>query len=81
MLAQLVFEVTEPPETSDIRMFAALRRDNVVQCVLAPEVESIMAAGFTIPEKFSDCEVYVYVWDKNMKPLMDVQKIDLKKEP
>lgn len=34
-----------------------------------------MSAQFKIDETLADCDIAVYVWDKNMKPLMEVQKI------
>ena len=40
-----------------------------------PEVVD-MTAGFVIAEQFKDCDITVYVWDKDMKPLMDAQKYD-----
>ena len=34
-----------------------------------------MSAVFEIPEDCKDCDIQAYVWDKNMKPLMSVQKV------
>ncbi len=36
-----------------------------------------MSALFEVYEPLADCEIKVFVWDRNMKPLMKVQKVDI----
>lgn len=74
--AKLIFEETTPPDESDIRLIVAYRKDGELMRAEMPKVTD-MTAGFVIPEKYKDCEISVYVWDKNMKPLMRVQKVDI----
>lgn len=73
---RLIFEKTTPPDESDIWLIAAYRKDGELRRVEIPSVTD-MTTSFIIPEKFKDCEIEVYVWDKNMKPLMTVQKADI----
>lgn len=73
--AKLIFEEITPPAENDIWLIVAYRKDGELKRVEMPSVID-MTAGFVIPHKYKDCEISVYVWDKNMKPLMSVQKMN-----
>lgn len=72
--AKLIFEDTTPPKQSDIRLYLAYYRGDRLVRLEAPVIID-MTASFIIPDELQDCDITVYVWDKNMKPLMDVQKV------
>ncbi len=74
--AQLIFEKTEPPKQEDIRIYIAYKKDGLLQGIQIPEVVD-MTAGFVIAEQFRDCDISVYVWDRNMKPLMRQHKLNI----
>ncbi len=76
VLAKLIFEETTPPAEDDIWLIVAYRKDGELTRLEMPPITD-MTAGFVIPEKYKDCEINVYVWNKNMKPLMSVQKVDV----
>lgn len=73
--AQLIFEKTTPPEEEDIRLYVAYKDNGILKNVEVINVID-METIFIIPEKCADCEISVYVWDKDMKPLMDVQELE-----
>jgi uncharacterized protein YjdB len=73
--ARLLFEETTPPEQEDIRLYIAYKENGELKHIEQPQITD-MTAQFTVPEEFKDCDIYVYVWDKDGKPLMDVQKED-----
>ena len=68
--AKLIFEKTTPPAQSDIMLIVAYRENGQLKRIEIPEI-SDMTASFD----YQDCDIAVYVWDKNMKPLMEVQKL------
>lgn len=76
VLAKLIFEETTPPVENDIWLIVAYKSNGELRYMEMPQITD-MTAGFIIPEKYKDCEINVYVWDKNMKPLMEVQKLDI----
>lgn len=73
--AKLIFEKI-PPAVTDIRMIAVYMKDGRLKHT---EILSItdMTASFIVPEKYRDCDIFVYVWNKDMKPLMDIQKVNI----
>ena len=71
----MIFEKTGPPKQEYIRLYIAYKKDGFLHGMQMPEVVD-MTAGFVIAEQFKDCDITVYVWDKDMKPLMDAQKYD-----
>ena len=74
--AKLMFEKTSPPKQEDIQVYVVYREDSKLKRVEMP-VLTDMTFGFVIPEQFKNCDISVYVWDKNMIPLMNVQKVDI----
>ncbi len=66
--AKLIFEETTPPAESDIWLIVAYRENGQLKRIEIPDI-SDMTAEFN----YQDCDIAVYVWDKNMKPLMEVQ--------
>ncbi|MCH5209407.1 MAG: hypothetical protein J1F01_00405 [Oscillospiraceae bacterium] len=70
----MIFEKTSPPPQEDIWFFVAYTENGRLKRVEMPEITD-MTAAFEIPEEFADCDISVYVWGKNMKPLMDKQKV------
>ncbi|MCI8520136.1 MAG: hypothetical protein HFE50_01415 [Clostridia bacterium] len=72
--ARLIFEKTAPPKQEDIQVYVVYREDNGLKRVEMP-VLTDMTFGFVIPEQFMDCDISVYIWDKNMIPLMDIQNM------
>ncbi len=74
--AKLVFEKTSPPKQEDIQVYVVYREDSELKRVEMP-VLTDMTFGFVIPEQFKNCDISVYVWDKNMIPLMNVQEVDI----
>ncbi|MCH5210998.1 MAG: DUF5011 domain-containing protein [Oscillospiraceae bacterium] len=72
--AKLIFEKTSPPPQEDIWFFVAYTENGRLKRVEMPELTNLTAV-FEIPEGFADCDISVYVWDKNMTPLMDKQKV------
>ncbi len=71
--AKLIFEKTAPPAENNIMLIVSYRENGQLKRVEVPEI-SDMTASFD----YKDCDIAVYVWDKNMKPLMEVQKFALK---
>lgn len=51
----------------DLMLFAVRKEDNLVKGIISIEADEKMT--FILPDGFND----VYVWDKNMCPLMDIQ--------
>lgn len=72
--ARLIFEKTALPKQEDIQVYVVYREDNGLKRVEMP-VLTDMTFGFVIPEQFMDCDISVYIWDKNMIPLMDIQNM------
>ncbi len=71
--AKLMFEKTSPPKQEDIQVYVVYRENSELKRIEMP-VLTDMTFGFVIPEQFMDCDISVYIWDKNMIPLMDIQK-------
>ena len=65
--ARLIFKETAPPAESDIMLIVAYRENGQLKRIEIPEI-SEMTAEFD----YQDCDIAVYIWDKNMKPLMGV---------
>lgn len=72
--ATLIFEETKPPKQDDIWIIVAYKKDGVLKSAEVPRLVD-MTASFIIPKAFEDCEISAYVWDKDMKAIMGVQKI------
>lgn len=72
--AKLIFEKTEPPQQEDIQVYVVYRENDILKRVEMP-VLTDMTAGFVIPEEFRDYDISVYIWDKKMIPLMDIQNM------
>lgn len=72
--ATLIFEETKPPKQDDIWIIVAYKKDGVLKSAEVPQLVD-MTASFIIPKAFEDCEISAYVWDKDMKSIMGVQKI------
>lgn len=72
--AKLIFEETTPPKQDDIWIIVAYKKDGVLKSAEVPRLVD-MTASFIIPKAFEDCEISAYVWDKDMKSIMGVQKI------
>ena len=66
--ARLIFEKTTPPDEGDIQMMAAYFENGTLKRLVIPEIN-----GMTADFSYMDYDISVYVWDKNMKPLMSVQ--------
>ena len=75
LLAKLIFETTETPKQEDVQVIVAYRENGQLKRVEIPELTDI-SSSFIILEEYLDYEISVYVWDKNMKPLMEVQKVN-----
>ena len=75
LLARLIFETTETPKQEDVQVIAAYRENGQLKRVEIPKLTDI-SLSFIILEEYLDYEISVYVWDKNMKPLMEVQKVN-----
>lgn len=75
VLADIIFEKTAPPKSEDIVLYIAYYKDNRLVRVETPNITE-MSALFKIDEVLKDCDIKSFVWDKNMKPLMNVQKIN-----
>ena len=71
--AKLIFEKTTPPLEDDICVYIAYKKNNVLQCIQAPQL-SDMTLYFSIPAQFKDCDILVYVWNRDMMSLMKVQR-------
>lgn len=67
-------EFSEQINESDILLFAALRDGNELKSVVIPDIAS-MNAEFDIPNEFSDCDVILYVWNKDQKPYASPLKL------
>lgn len=67
--ARLIFEKTTPPDEGDIQMMAAYFENGTLKRLVIPEIN-----GMTADFSYMDYDISVYVWDKNMKPLMAVQR-------
>ena len=74
--AKVVFEKTIPPKQEDIWLIVAYIKDGTLQKAVCPSLTD-MTASFIVPKELEDCKIRVYVWDKTMKPLMEVQKIEI----
>lgn len=74
--AKLIFEGTAPSDENNIMLIVAYKENGALKRAEMPPITD-MTASFIIPEKYKDCEITVYVWDKNMKPLMSAQKADI----
>lgn len=74
--AQLIFEETTPPAENDIVLIAAYMDNEELKRAEMPAVTD-MKAEFVIPKEYRDYEIIMYVWNKNMKPLMKAQKADI----
>lgn len=72
--AKLIFEKTSPPPQEDIQLYVAYKENGILKRVEILKLTD-MIASFIIPERFTNCDITVYVWDKDIQPLMDVQKI------
>lgn len=72
--ARLIFEETASPAENDIMLIIAYKENGALKRAEMPTITD-MTASFVIPEKYKDCEITVYVWDKNMKPLMSAQSV------
>jgi hypothetical protein len=70
--AKLKFEKTTPPQQDDICMYVAYKENEILKRIEQPEIAD-MTAEFTVPEELQNYDIYVYVWDKDMNPLMYVQ--------
>ena len=77
--ARLIFEKTLPPPENEIRVFAVFSEGGVFRYAELLTV-SDMTAQFTIPEKYAACDISLYVWDKNLCPLMNVQRMEAETE-
>lgn len=75
MLAKLVFEKTIPPKEEDINLYVAYKKNGIISHIEVTNVIE-METIFIVPEKYADCEISVYVWDRDMKPLMAVQNLE-----
>lgn len=75
VLAGIIFEKKTPPKSEDIVLYIAYYKDNKLMCVETPNITE-MSALFKIDEALKDCEIKAFVWEKSMRPLMDVQKIN-----
>ena len=73
--AKLVFEKTTPPAQENIWFLVAYTENGRLKGVEISEITD-MTATFEIPDGLEDCDITVYVWDKDMKPLMGKQKLD-----
>lgn len=74
--AEVIFEKTTELKQDDIWLIVAYKKDGVLKKAEVPKMTD-MTTSFIIPAAFADCDIFVYVWDKNMKPLMTVQKMDI----
>lgn len=74
--AKLIFEETTPPTENNIWLIVAYKDNGELKRVEMPQITD-MTSGFVIPQKYKDCDIIVYVWDRNMKPLMEVQEVDV----
>lgn len=68
--AKLIFDSTAPPAESDIMLIVAYSENGQLIRAEIPDITE-MTAEFD----YRDCDISVYVWDKNMKHLMEVQKL------
>lgn len=75
VLANIIFEKTKPPKQEDIVLYIAYYKDNRLMRVEIPKLTKLSAL-FEVYEPLADCEIKVFVWEKSMRPLMDVQKIN-----
>lgn len=57
-------------DAENLMLFAVRKTDNIVSGIVSIEVNEDMT--FILPDGFED----VYVWDKNMCPLMDIQTFE-----
>ncbi len=74
VLAKLVFEDSKLPDIEDIQLFIAYRdkNDRLIR-VEMPRLTGLYTL-FKIPNELTYGNIDVYVWDENMRPLMNVQK-------
>ena len=75
VIARLVFENNIPSSSSNIHLIAAYKKNGYLQRAEMHPITD-MTSSFIIPEEFNDCEIYIYLWDKNMEPLMQAQKLE-----
>ncbi len=74
ILGKIIFEKTEPPKQQDMRVMIAYEEDGVLTDAESLELSDMSITINILPE-YKNCDIFIYVWDKNMKPLMEVQKI------
>lgn len=74
VLATLMFSDGNLPKLENILMFVSYKDEtgNLMR-VQMPQPIGLYAL-FKVPEELNDCDIEVYVWDKNMRPLMEVQR-------
>ena len=74
-----VFEVTEPPAAGEIRLYAALRdkETNALVKITLLTLDENYTALITGFEEMKVYNLSFYVWDNEMKPLMDIQKYEV----
>lgn len=69
VLAKLIFEKTMTTDGNNIWLIVAYRENGQLKRIETPDITD-MTAEFN----YQDCDISVYVWDKNMKPLMRAQR-------
>lgn len=67
--AKLIFDNIALPAENDIWLIVAYRENGQLKRIEIPEISDM-----TTEFNYQDCDIIVYVWDKDMKPLMEVQK-------
>ena len=72
--AELKFGKTPPPNQEDIRVYIAYKENEMLKHLEVPTVTN-MQIEFTIPEELKTCDIIIYVWDKNLHPLMNAQNL------
>ena len=75
-LAKLIFETVVPPPAEEIQMYFACKNDGILQYSELLEVNQDMTTAFYIPPQCKDCDIEIYVWDRKMRPLMPMQRVD-----
>ena len=53
-------------------VYIAFEKDGMLKGIKIAKCEN-MTAEFTVEDEYTDCDISVYVWDKSMIPLMEVQ--------
>lgn len=72
--AELKFEKTEAPNPDDICLYVIYKENDTLINANIPHLTG-MTTTFQLYEPTKDYHAVMYVWDKNMRPLMDVQVI------